>query len=355
MLANVDGSRGSLYVIAKPRKDVANGVGTMVRIWTIDDDDNDGEAMSYRLAADEPLPDGIRRIAVEQIDRALNSLEQASRGNDFDDHLHDVRKRCKKLRAVVRLVRDVMGKPAYKHENICFRDTARELSAVRDAAVLLESLDALTDHYGDELAADAFASVRGALAASYDGQRQAAREHTDTLPRVEATFQLARERIAGWHVDGDDWSVIRPSLLRVYKRGYRAMQRAWKETTDESLHEWRKRAKYLWYHCRILRNIWPNVIKELGDSCHDLTGLLGDDHDLAVLGNTLRDDPDSCSDRAAYDALLGLIGRRRRELQDAAWPLGRRLYAEDAEDFVDRLGVYWQSMRDEVRRAAETP
>jgi hypothetical protein len=49
------------------------------------------------------------------------------------------------------------------------------------------------------------------------------------------------------------------------------------------LHEWRKRAKDLWYHHRLLKDAWPGPVKAFADEADQLGKLLGDDHDLATL------------------------------------------------------------------------
>ncbi|NIR50351.1 hypothetical protein GWO43_17745 [candidate division KSB1 bacterium] len=60
--------------------------------------------MSYRLDDQETLPDGITRIATEQVGRALGQLTTGV--DDRDEAVHDARKCLKKVRAVLRLVRD---------------------------------------------------------------------------------------------------------------------------------------------------------------------------------------------------------------------------------------------------------
>lgn len=59
----------------------------------------------------------------------------------MDDVAHDVRKRCKTVRALLRLIRDEVGKDVYRRENRALRDAARALSPVRDAAVLIQVHD----------------------------------------------------------------------------------------------------------------------------------------------------------------------------------------------------------------------
>ena len=63
--------------------------------------------MAYRLKRKETVVDGIRRIAHQQLARAAaelvdESLEPAAQ-------IHQVRKRLKKLRALLRLVRVDIG------------------------------------------------------------------------------------------------------------------------------------------------------------------------------------------------------------------------------------------------------
>jgi hypothetical protein len=54
--------------------------------------------MSYRLEPAETLSDGIKRIAKEQIDQALEQFWDCPEGRN--EAVHDARKRFKKIRAV---------------------------------------------------------------------------------------------------------------------------------------------------------------------------------------------------------------------------------------------------------------
>ena len=90
--------------------------------------------------------------------------------------------------------------------------------------------------------------------------------------------------------------------------------------TDETLHEWRKRVKDLWYVLDILQPIRPAFTKRRGEEAHKLADDLGDDHDLAVLRQVLSDLEDRHGVHAARDVILPLIDRRRAELQQDAFP-----------------------------------
>ena len=79
---------------------------------------------------------------------------------------------------------------------------------------------------------------------------------------------------------------------------------------------------------------------------HRLSDYLGDDHDLAVLIETLRRE-ELVADSATLDLLASLVQARRRELQSLARPVGERIYAEKPGAFVARVHGYWRTAREQ--------
>lgn len=57
----------------------------------------------FHLTAGEPVADGVREIADDQLGTALAEIDD---NEDRHDAVHEVRKRCKKVRGLMRLVRD---------------------------------------------------------------------------------------------------------------------------------------------------------------------------------------------------------------------------------------------------------
>jgi CHAD domain-containing protein len=295
--------------------------------------------MPYRIQPNETPAEGIKRLSLEQLDRAGMSLDQP---DDVDEAVHDARKRFKKIRAAVRLVRDEVGEDVYKHSNVTMRDAGRRFSALRDSQVLIETVADVGERYADVLYNSAFDEIEENLAERHD-KRLAQIQKDGVSHEVVATLRRAASDIEAWPIETEGFAAFSGGLKRVYKRGRKAMGRAQSDPTDENLHEWRKRIKYLWYHMRILEVAWPDLLSALADAIHDLADLLGEDHDLALLRATLLDEPQLAPDKAARQALAGLVNQRRRDLQMQAWPLGKRIYAEKPSNFVARCGVYWAS------------
>jgi CHAD domain-containing protein len=119
----------------------------------------------------------------------------------------------------------------------------------------------------------------------------------------------------------------------------------------EELHEWRKRVKDLWYHERLLAPTCGGAVRGHAKELHHLADLLGDDHDLALLGRELTDG--SIAVPADVDAVIKLIEHRREELQVEAYGIGERLYAESPKAFRRRMRRSWEAGRAMARATQE--
>jgi hypothetical protein len=98
-----------------------------------------------------------------------------------------------------------------------------------------------------------------------------------------------------------------------------------REPNTENLHELRKRTKDAWY-AAIVRPASPKRMKRTARRAHGLSNLIGEDHDLAILGQRAVERRDRFEDATAAGELAKLIERRRDELQRKALGLGERLF-----------------------------
>lgn len=304
--------------------------------------------MGYCIRREEPVADGVRRIALEQLDKAVRSLAEPDAGRHKG--VHDARKACKKLRALLRLARGALGDAAYRRENLFIRDAQRDLSAVRDTAAIIESLDKLTAHFAGQLDEQAFARLRTILVERCRAIEAEQMGKGDMPGEVARRLGGARERFASWRLTGkggnggrrcrDGLDLLRPGLHRVYRDGRRLLRRLEPESDAHAWHEWRKQVKYYWYHTRILCPLWPGPLDALSDELERVSDLIGHDHDLVVLQDIAAS---SDLDSATAGALAALIGRRCQDLRREAMPLGLRLYADPPGIVADRLDVYWKA------------
>ncbi|MEA2279042.1 MAG: hypothetical protein QOC78_4002 [Solirubrobacteraceae bacterium] len=294
--------------------------------------------MAYRLAVADRLTTAVRERAAEQLEEAIAHL-QGDGGHDPVEAIHEARKSLKKARSLLRLVRRDLDPPAFRRESRALRDAGRALSGLRDADVMRETFEHLAERSVGRLPAKELDELRDWLehrsharrnGAAIARARRVAQELGETLARLD---DLPLQRVR--------WKTIHRSARRVYKQGRRALRRVEADPTVERLHEWRKRVKDLWHHQRLLRDAWPALLAAQAKEAHELSDLLGRDHDLAVLAERLRGrkgGPD-------VGGILELIEHERAELQKRARDLGRRLYAESPRSFARRLKRYLRAAR----------
>jgi CHAD domain-containing protein len=311
--------------------------------------------MTFQLRAAESVGDGIRRNVRREVEKALDHLGAKVKPRQRDawesDAVHEVRKCFKRVRAALRLVREDLGDDVYHEENWCFRDAARPLTEVRDAKMLVETLDKLSQQCKAQIESGTAVKVHAALLANQQ-------EVTRRVLRQDRTFavvgEVAARALAGlsdWKMDRDGWEAVEGGLRRVYRAGHRVMSLAAAGPSVANLHEWRKQAKYLWHQLQLLEPAWTGREKDLGDRVHRLSQLLGEDHDLAVLRQTLAADPLTYGGHGALKGLFQPLDRQREELERQAFELGRQIYKDSPRAFTCRIEAYWRAWAARVEGA----
>jgi CHAD domain-containing protein len=293
---------------------------------------------AFKLKKKESAKKGIRRVAHDRAEDAVGLLRDEEA--DPIEAVHEARKDLKKLRATLKLVRPLIGDKTYGRENARFRDAGRALSDVRDVQVRAQTIDALAKRFPDDPPPGGWWTLRALLVddASGNGALESLRE------QVSDEIERGDQAIEDWPLGANGFDLLGPGLKRAYSRGRRRFRDARKDPSDERLHEWRKRSKDLWYHLRLVRRAWPEVMTTTADEAHELSDRLGDDHDLVVLTADLEDARPPLS-HEQLEHLRKLIGKRRKELQGEAFAYGERLFAEKPKRFVERIERYWDAAK----------
>ena len=294
--------------------------------------------MGYRLACGEPVADGLRRALVEELDSAAAALADL-RGEQLAEGVHEARKSLKKSRTIIRLLRDLLGQERYAVANGRLRAAGRALSSTRDADVLVAGLEGILAR--GQLQPATVAGLRERLTAERAEAHRLATELAG--PRSEALERIAAGRADAerWQLAGaDQTAAVLAGLTRLYRRGQRRMLAAHEDPSPTALHEWRKRVKDLGYTLRLVAPAWPAVLEPLAAEAQRQWDLLGDDHDLVLLAEAATVRSEVFARRTDLDAFHDVIAARRAELQQEAFALGARLYADKPNAFARRIDTW---------------
>ena len=303
--------------------------------------------MAFQLKARESVGDGLTRNVKRELEKVqgLAGAKRKPHGRAARDNeaVHEIRKCFKRVRAALRLMREKLGDDVYREQNWDCRDAGRPLTEVRDAEMLVETFDGLARQVADPIEPGAAAKVRAALLARQQDVTRRVLDEDRALDGVGKAATRALARVSDWRIDGDGWPVLERGLRRVYRAGHRALSAAAEDPSVENLHEWRKQAKYLWHQLQLLEPAWNGREPGLGDQAHELSQLLGDDHDLAVLRQVLAADPLPYGGHRVLKDMFAVVDCRRGELERQAFALGRQLYSDPPKVFAGRIEAYWNA------------
>lgn len=308
--------------------------------------------MAYRFKLSEPFEDGVRRVGLQQIDRALQHLQSREAPAVA---VHATRKGLKRIRALLRLAKPGLGDNVYKLENARYRDIARLLSDQRDGVVVMETVDKF-----ESAASGRTKSAFMAAKARLSHAPEAASDGSDaTICGAITALESGRKAMNDLVVTSHKFDAAWEGIERAYRASERAFEIAQETRDDEDVHTWRKRVQYHWRHVTLFSAAWPEEMAARIATAQQLSALLGEDHDIAVMLATLHEAPPQGSIKSAGKSARqreanALTANQRKlaqafalERQEAlrreAHHLSTRLFAESAVAFRQRLETYWAS------------
>jgi CHAD domain-containing protein len=274
--------------------------------------------MAYEFLPGEAIPDAVRRIDREQLERIGEHLAAGE--------VHEARKRMKETRALLRLVRKALG-DEFVVENSWLRDAARSLTGARDAEAMIETLEKLRKKTDDRV-------LRQDIGRAKRSIRARSRRLGVQTTVAEGLLTAARARTPFPSDIPDRFSTIGMGLERTYGAGRRAFRRASVSHSPADLHTLRRRVKDHLYQVRLLRSAAPDLLEPYADAVKHLSDLLGEHHDLTLLRDSL--------DRERFARLLDLAEARREELEKKALALAPVVFAEEPGAWRDRMRAYWR-------------
>ncbi|WP_168990595.1 CHAD domain-containing protein [Aureimonas flava] len=298
--------------------------------------------MAYRIDPRAPVDIALRRTAQKQIDKAVRDLSGGDEGRH--EAVHEARKRLKKLRGLVRLLRE--ADPSFAGaENARYREAGRTLSGVRDRTALIEALDGLEGRFAGEVDSPSFAVVRTALELKREAAVEAQGSARDVAAEALGSLEAGRSRLDALALgQGRRRNRVRvvAGVEANYRRARRDLAAARASNRAEDFHDLRKRIKYLGMHLKLLEGLWPAALAPLREEADRAAEALGRDHDYAVLHAEMLADPRSFGARADLDVVLALLDRHQAELRAEAAETCGRLLSDKPGAFAARIARLWQ-------------
>jgi CHAD domain-containing protein len=298
----------------------------------------------FGLLAEETPAQGLQRIALGQLDLAIELLRDGSSPAPEEAAVHETRKALKRLRALMRLLEGELGGKAARRERAALRAAGARLAGARDAEVMVSTLDALLARHPRKLE-----RRRGLLELRAQLERERRKASARTLGDAATRERVAREllavraRVTRWELqDHSAGKLTGAGLERIYRRGCAGRRRAGRRKSGaRALHRWRKHVKDLRYALEVLDvREHPSGAAangrtaKLARRADELGEVLGEEHDLMLLAERVRRFKPLKRRRRTRRLTLRAISQRRARLRARALRDGEQLYARKPRRFL---------------------
>jgi CHAD domain-containing protein len=285
--------------------------------------------MHYQLGPKESVDDAFHRIGREVVAR----VRAGSAAADVSG-IHEARRGCKWLRAMLRLLRNGLDADAASTEVRRIRRLAHLLGGARDAAIRLIAFRSLS--------LEGFEGLERRL----EKEAEAEQSHHLGLDGKRKIHQAIDAVEKGWvelQLKSGGWPQVDQGIERSYRRARKSFRSLRQNPPNEELHSWRKRVKDLMYHVRLLEEIRPRKMHRLERKLSDLGDWLGYDRDLIILTAFVRKGRQlSKADRAT---LYKEVRNRRKEHLTAARHVAEIVFQDKPTEFTQKLERWWDRWR----------
>jgi len=270
-----------------------------------------------------PSPALLKAVARAEL-RALGSQLRKTRAGES---VHGARRQIKRLRSLLRLLRESMGEEAFQAANGALRDAANALASRRRA----EALVGTAGRIGGGRSAKApwvllAESHRDAIAkgSSPDGGLAAAR----------SAIQAAAKSVSGAKLDPSSASALGDAFLATYKKARKWLKQGLGGGSAEDMHTARKHVIHHLHHLDLLREHLKHADRRV-EALEKLREALGDLNDLDELHQLVP--PAEQLPELARKVMV----KRRNVLLKRAERAAVRLFRQKPKAFRKRMGAMW--------------
>ncbi len=291
------------------------------------------------LRSDKSTRAALQRVLRERVQLGLAEAQR----RDAPPAVHELRKRTKELRGLLRLLRPgLTGARELDHR---LRNAAQGLSEIRDLEVMSMQFDTLTAQLRDP---NRFAGLRMQIFDDYANRCQS--EQADALTEYNSCFRELEREFEEFALKGKASHLLWNGIFSTYRKAQGLHMQAIDSLAGDfdatPFHEMRKRVKHHWYQARFLARIRKKKMAAHIKRIDDLGEALGDHNDFDVLMEFL-DSREALApeDIEAREIFRGHLMARRRKLATRALKLADKALARPPDKLVATWQDWWRDWR----------
>ncbi len=292
------------------------------------------------LKPSENIKDELKKMILNRIDFILDTI----RDNDRDIHkrIHEIRKSFKVIRAILRLFRDSVGYSVYYRENIFFRDLSRKLSVARDNEVLLERAEVVLKNLPVGTRDSRTDSLREELEKRRDESITQIIEKDDVLGQISEELNHSTSRIDNLKIKNEGFEVIHEGLERIYRQSRKYLHLMIEQPDPESIHNFRKRVKYLWYQLSILKPVYSRMLKAYSKTLENISDEIGLHRDYTLFLELMEENNFFNLNKKQEKFIREFTDKERDTIFSKALEPSEKFFLEKPTVFANKINKYYE-------------
>lgn len=285
------------------------------------------------------LNDQFRQTLTSEIKKAAKAIS-LSRGIQ-KEQFKEARKSLKRVRSVLRLLRDSISEDQFKSEERHIKDLSKAFRPVRNACVTEEVLTKLLVAHKTLIAPADAKEILAVLGAHTQNILLAAFNEDKTLRSTLGDLQAALERIPRLEIKGS----LKESAIQGIKRSYRANWEDFESCHESNFPEiwvsWRKNINFLATEVDLVKGHLTGEIRDWNEKVHQLSDCLGEHQDLLFLEEEAAEIKSLFENRKLFKSLIELSIERRKELRKQVRKEAKHLFLASPKEFIQTLSSTW--------------
>ncbi|MEQ9545717.1 MAG: CHAD domain-containing protein [Marinobacter sp.] len=289
--------------------------------------------MRYRLSPNGNLSKHLTRLVRSINDDIALSLIHACR--DPETGVHEARKGCKEIRAILRLVKPNMEQNKFAAKQDFYRKVSGKLAGNRDAMVRQKTWNNLVVE-----ASTLQGKIDETVTLFLDSQEALnpiAEKGRDFFVDLALDVEQESATPKNWDLP-KSLSDLVPNIKKIYRKARDAEMKAKDSDDIEHFHKFRKRSKDLFYCMRVLRPMFGKGLKSMVSDLENLTEAQGLANDHAVLLDYLCEHRPSLNlEDTEWEQVNDCITLKLLELQRLSHKQAKALLSGSPGTFIKQL------------------
>jgi CHAD domain-containing protein len=286
------------------------------------------------LTENETFESGFHRIANLLISNIIESADSSD--NDPATAVHEIRKKLKMLRALLKMLRYTGDQKKFEQANTLLRDLGRLMSEIRDAHVRNITLAEIELNNGLKNFERIVQEIIDCNTLQIKQLEEVYFVKFNVFNRIVKRLETNDEITEFLDSCTFDRVKILEGYSKTYEDGFNSFFTAFVYPSSELLHEWRKRLKDLNSQSVYLGTYLPVTSINLNEM-DMLSDILGEDHDYWMLSEWISGQTWSEINLPAIHKFVEKIEEKRAKLQRSAEYYGKNIYSIEPANYRMQL------------------